>query len=249
MLDRITFYKQNLIKKLGSTKNTAFLDYGCGKGDFIKLLLAAEDTRPKTIFAIDSSKTMIQGIKKNYAKEIELGLLVPKQYSNLASLKPNKFDKIVCNNVLECIDNKLDFINEFKNLLNKNGVCILSHYDFDSAIYNSQYKELTRNLIHTFADIKQSWQAHCDGQMGRKLPGLIASSFFSKTSKCETWRIVEYDFQPGNYGFLMAQLIFDIAESSFNKELLQNWLNDLELKSKNRHYYFAIDLNVTVLIL
>ncbi|WP_165482662.1 methyltransferase domain-containing protein [Legionella gresilensis] len=249
MFDRIISYKQNLIKQFGKTHNTTFLDYGCGKGDFVKLLLAKGNERPKTIFAVDSSKAMIQGIKKTFAKEIELGLLVPKQYSKLTSLKPNKFDKIICNNVLECIDKKLDFINEFKNLLNKNGVCILSHYDFDSAIYNSQYKDLTRNLIHTYADTQQSWQAYCDGQMGRKLPGLIAASFFSKTSKCETWRIVEYDFQPGNYGFLMAQLIIDMNKSSSDKELLQNWLKDLELKSRNKSYYFAIDLNIAKLVL
>ncbi|MGQ3890271.1 methyltransferase domain-containing protein [Legionella sp. CNM-1927-20] len=246
-MNKITLYKQNLVKLLGNIQNATILDYGCGKGAFVKLLLTRSDEQPKIIFAVDSSEAMIQSINKTFVKEVELGLVVPKQYSTLSSLEAKKFDRIICNNVLECVNKKLDFINGFKNLLNKNGVFVLAHYDFDSAIYSSQYKELTRNLIHTFADTKQAWQEHCDGQMGRKLPGLVAASLFRETNKCETWRIVEHDFKPGNYGFLMAQLIVDIAQPSFDKQTLQCWLEDLELKGKDRNYYFAIDLNVAVL--
>jgi 2-polyprenyl-3-methyl-5-hydroxy-6-metoxy-1,4-benzoquinol methylase len=46
------------------------------------------------------------------------------------------FDKIICPNVLGCVENRLTFINSFKKLLIHDGVCVLSHLNFDSAIYS-----------------------------------------------------------------------------------------------------------------
>lgn len=146
---------------------------------------------------------MINHIKERFNSSI----VRPSQCKNPADLLGLKVDKIICHNVLECIGDKLQFINELNSILHDEGIAIISHYDFDSSIYNSSYKELTRQLIHQFADTKQKWQEYSDGQIGRKIPGLVAASCFKNKAKIMTWRIVEYDFKPGYYGYMMAEMI------------------------------------------
>jgi len=237
-MNKILSYKQRIIDLCFSLKDKIVMDYGCGKGDFINLLLENTE-KPKIIYAIDSSLDMINHIKQNFSST----LVKPMVCNDPKALTGLKFDRIICHNVLECIDNKLDFINRFSDILTPGGLAIISHYDFDSAIYNSSHKELTRDFVHQFSDTKQEWQNHSDGQIGRKIPGLIAASIFKDHAKIETWRLVEYDFQEGFYGFLMANMIKDVTQSKDVDE----WINDLEAKHKNKDYYFAIDMVVAVL--
>lgn len=243
MVHAVPYHKKQLIAELGNIASQSILDYGCGYGDFIELLLASSSP-PKLIVAADSSEKMIQKIQTRFVDEIVSGLVIPVLCDSPNELKRYQFDKIICQNVLECVENKIDFINGFADLLMPKGIFLLSHHDFDSAIYNSNYKELSRELIHHFADTQQAWQTYCDGQMGRKIPGLIASSVFKKHAQCKTWRMIEQTFTPGTYGFLMAEGIIEVAKPAFEEETLSLWPQDLEQKSKHGDYYFAIDLNV-----
>ncbi|MBA2649989.1 MAG: methyltransferase domain-containing protein [Legionella sp.] len=245
-MTKVLSHKTKLIGQLGSIQHTNILDYGCGRGDFIELILMSNQ-KPKSIVAVDSSAEMISHIQQDFSQAITEHLVQTIVCSSPKALSGMKFDKILCHNVLECVDDKLSFINDFGGILADGGTLIISHHDFDSAIYNSAYKENTRALIHHFADAQQSWQTHCDGQMGRQIPGLIASSVFNTHATIETWRIVEKEFQPGNYGFLMAEMITDIAKTTHDATTLKSWISDLEEKNKHQNYYFAIDLVVAVL--
>jgi len=245
-MTKILLYKQQLLETLGPLQDTSVLDYGCGKGDLIKLLLEM-NPQPKLIYVADSSLDMLEQVKVDFAEVIVQGIVIPKLCQTPSDLSGLKFDKIICHNVLECVPNKITFINAFADILAKNGTLIISHIDFDSVIYNSSYKELTRALVYNFADTQQAWQEHSDGQIGRKIPGLVAASAFKDRTKCETWRRVEQEFKPGNYGFLMAEMIAQIAKNSYDPKELELWLNDLTQKDKNQEYYFAVDLNVALI--
>lgn len=240
-MTKVLSHKKQIISMLGSLKGTRILDYGCGQGDFIGLILNS-DNLPSKIMAVDSDQETIDYLNSTITHDI-LGTRV---VSNPQELTGNKFDKIICHNVLECVDNKLEFINIFQNLLSDSGQFLLSHHDFDSAIFNSNYKPLTRELIHHFADTQQTWQKHSDGQMGRKIPGLINRSVFKNNALCQTIRVVETDFKAGKYGYLMANMISEIAESTFDTEQLLEWKKDLERLDNGGEYYFAIDIVVAV---
>ena len=242
-MTKILFYKQQLLDALGLLQDASVLDYGCGKGDFIKLLLEMEP-QPKLIYAVDSSLDTLEQIKVDFAEAIAQGAVIPKLCQTPGDLIDLKFNKIICHNVLECVPDKIAFINAFAGILAKSGALIMSHIDFDSAIYNSSYKELTRALVHNFADTQQAWQEYSDGQIGRKIPGLVTASVFKDRAQCETWRRVEQEFKPGNYGFLMAEMIAQIAKNSYDSKELELWLNDLTQKDQHQQYYFAVDLNV-----
>lgn len=237
-------YKKSLIDLLGNCENEIILDYGCGKGDFVELFLGA-DKKPKTILAVDSDENMITHIKKRFSSSIDKGILLTKVVDHPADLHET-FDKIICHNVLECVDKKLDFINSFADVMAENAVFILSHHDFDSAIYNSAFTELSRNLIHYFSDTKQDWMKFADGQMGRKIPGLINHSVFNRHAKIATWRMVDTTFEQGTYGYLMADMINDVGREKFTNDELKSWRDDLVQKSYLGEYYFAIDLNVAI---
>ena len=246
-MTRVLSHKKEIIARLGDTHNARILEYGCGTGDFIELLLSNQ-SKPNLIYAVDSNEKMIDTIKSKFHTEITNGVVqyalcdTPRDLNGLMS-----FDRIICQNVLECIESKIEFINAFQDLLSDNGIFILSHHDFDSAIFNSKYVQLTRDLIHYFADTKQACQQHSDGQMGRKIPGLINQSVFHDTSSIKTIRTTETELMPGNYGYLMVQMLLSVAKDHFKEEDILLWRQDLEEKSANGDFYFAIDLVVAVL--
>lgn len=243
---KVMSHKKKLISMLGDTNGCTVLDYGCGRGDFVELLLNV-DSKPQLICAVDSSVAMIDVIGSSFTKEINNGIVIAKVVSDPKAIKGQKFSKIICHNVLECIGDKIEFINKFDALLADYGVFLLSHHDFDSSIFNSNHKNLTRELVHCFADTQQDWQEYFDGQMGRKIPGLVSHSVFKDYVTCQTIRIVETEFKPGNYGYLMTDMLLSVAKSRFDANDLKEWYCDLEALDKNNKYYFAIDLVVAII--
>lgn len=238
-------HKLRLVELLDEIQDKTILDYGCGQGDFVNLFLNSE-RKPKQIFAADSSAETVSKIRNDYLDAVNSGIVIPKMIQNPAELRGNIFDRVICNNVLECVDDKIDFINNFKPLLAPQAIFVVSHHDFDSAIYNSSYKELSRNLVHYFSDTQQVWQKYSDGQMGRKIPGLISQSQFRNDSKCITWRIVENEFKEGMYGFLMATMLMEAGKENFSEADINAWYQDLINKNGSNEYYFAIDLVVAI---
>lgn len=236
-------HKKELLSFLGNLENLTILDYGCGAGDFINLMLPH---MPRKIHAVDGIASTISDITSRFDNEITNGIISTDVTKNPSSIT-DKFDRIICHNVLECIEDKIGFVNKFNPLLASGGVFLLSHHDFDSAIYNSQDQELTRNLIHHFSDTKQNWQEHCDGQMGRKIPGIIEKSVFKGCAEYFIIRKMERLFIPGSYGYLMAEMLVNGAKEKFEKPVLERWYNDLGQLSKSENYYFAIDLVVSVM--
>lgn len=239
MISIDTIHKK-LIQDLGSIQDKSILDYGCGRGGLIKLLLVQKDY-PKFIYAVDVDANAIKNIEEVYSDKIKQGLIGTQVIDNPSQLLDKKFDKIICHNVIECITNKEKFVNDLYKTLNENGILIISHHDFDSAIYNTSYKDLTRQLIHFFADEGESWQTICDGQIGRKLPGIFKRTGIENIS-FETWRIVETTFKKEDYSYLMTKMILEVAKDKFDQASLNAWMKDLELKAQANDFYFAIDV-------
>lgn len=239
--DHITNYKKILLNNFSDIDGQTILDYGCGTGDFIEIMLSK--SLPKKIIAIDSSEEMMSSVSDRFKSHIEDGIVVPVIAHDPSSVMNETIDKIICHNVLECVKDKIGFINSLRNILKKDaGLLLLSHHDFDSAMYNSEYKQLSRDLIHHFSDTQQDWQENVDGQMGRKIPGIITKSDFGNNFKSTTWRIVEREFSEGCYGHMMAKMLMSVGAGTFDASKMQDWHNDLVSKSKSGEYYFAIDL-------
>ena len=129
-MTEIMQHKKELLVFLGNLENQVILDYGCGAGDFIELML---NHKPKKTHAVDSMPQAVSEINSRFKERNINGLISTKTTKDPGSIN-KKFDKIICHNVLECVEDKVGFVNKFERLLLPQGVFLLSHHDFDSAI-------------------------------------------------------------------------------------------------------------------
>ncbi len=90
-------------------KNKSLLDFGCGKGKFIKL--AKKNT--KNIAGLEISKQLVNYLSKKF-----------KIYEDIDKID-QKFDIITLFHVLEHIPNQIETLKKLKNLINKNGKLII----------------------------------------------------------------------------------------------------------------------------
>lgn len=113
------YHKQFLKSFPKNVKNTKVLDLGCGTGDFIADL----QKRGCEVWGVDFNKNAI-----NYAKEcfgLENIFLMPcDEFFQLSNLP--KFDIITCFEIIEHLDNPLEFIREAGRLLKPEGIIVLS---------------------------------------------------------------------------------------------------------------------------
>ena len=222
------------------------LDLGSGSGSYLPAIFAELDGAGK-VTAVDRSERALSDIREQYPEAIERGSLECKVADIAAHPLPfedNFFDRILCQNVIECVADRMGLINECYRLLKPGGKFLMSHHDFDTAVYNSSEVELTRQLVHGFADTTQDWQDNSDGQIGRKLSGLMAASYFGGPEKRGTILIEEYEYSPRAYGYNYSKWATDIAMKTGELPIgdLRNWLRDLEIKASERNYYFSICL-------
>jgi len=238
----------NLVAKLGVTPGETVLDLGCGWGSSIPNLLRAVGIYGKVI-GYDINENYLAIAERVFSEEIKARWLefILGNKSDKLPFEDDCFDRILCHNVIECVPNKDIFINEIYRVLKPNGALVLSHYDFDTGIYNSNYKELTRELIHHYSDYTQDWQEVSDGQVGRKLRSFVAKSKFNDCS-ASTTVLTEDHYEEDSYGFKFSQWVIDIARKSgkFQEADLEKWIRDLKQKDKDNSYYFAICLMMII---
>lgn len=77
VMNNVITHKQKLINLLNDCDQATILDYGCGKGDFINLLLS-NPTSPKLIVAADADPAMMESISNNFIDPIKHGVVTQK---------------------------------------------------------------------------------------------------------------------------------------------------------------------------
>ena len=74
-----------LIAQVGNLSNKSVLDYGCGRGGMLDLLLQCHDN-PKLITAVDSNEEMVGECQKRFANFINTEKLFVLHCSNPSDL-------------------------------------------------------------------------------------------------------------------------------------------------------------------
>lgn len=244
--DKIKFHSY-LVDLMEIQNNHKVLDLGCGHGN--TLMYIARKLTTGVAIGADIDEELLAVAEKLLSKDIKRGAveLIKADISKELPFQANTFDRIVCHNVLECIPDKVKFLNNCYNLLNKDGILVISHSDFDTHIYNSSNIELTRKLIHNYSDTTQDWMEVSDGMIGRKLNGIFKKTKFKKFDPV-VYVMSNYQYEPLQYGYRIAQDIIKVAKDSkkFSDKEISNWSKDLEDKSKIGEYYFSGNINIII---
>lgn len=162
--------KQLLLDKLtgiigaAAAKPHRILDFGCGAGHLLDAF--SEVLHPGSeLIGIDSIAELIQSAQIHYP-HINF---VHQKFIESLPFPEHSFDYVMSVDTIECIPNKSVLVQEFHRVLRPGGHVLVSHWDWDTQLFNSAHRPLLRKLITAFSDWKQDWMDDCDGLMGRKL--------------------------------------------------------------------------------
>ncbi len=240
----VEVYSQ-LVDTLGIKPNEKILDLGCGYGAALKYILPKIDENG-VVVGIDRKNASLARAKITYSDFLKNKKLILKRkdFSIKIPFGDDTFNKILCHNVLECLQSKIKLINECHRVLEVEGELLLSHFDFDTVVINNKYKNLNRKLVHFYADYTQDWQDSSDGQIGRKLQGFFSKSNFEDFDM-KSLVFIEHSFTEGTYGHQYVNSILEMVahEPCFDQNEVKKWREDLVEKNKNGDFYFSINLN------
>jgi SAM-dependent methyltransferase len=217
------------------------LDLGCGRGNTIPQLLARVGT-VGAVAAADRDYQSLVASKRRYSAEVADGRL---SFIDLDVSKPlpfasETFDSVVCQDVIECVRDREGLLCEIHRILRSGGSTVIGHHDFDGVLVASDDHELTRRLIHGYADHVQRWQDTAEGQMGRLLPGLFALSPFEDMAT-ETLLFVDLALSDGSYARSHLDEIVSLAtEFGVAAEQARLWLRAQEARANAGRFYYAV---------
>jgi SAM-dependent methyltransferase len=217
------------------------LDLGCGRGNTIPHLHSKIGTTGEVV-AADRNGSSLEAVRARFAEEVIAGRLSLIELDIVQRLPftDGSFDSVICQNVIECIPDKSGLLREIYRILKPQGSALISHHDFDGAIIASDDRELTRRLVHGYADHVQEWQDVSDGQMGRLLPGLVAVSPFEH-AETGIQLYVDLVLTKESYARIhLDGMVALAAKFGIAGESAAAWLRDLEARSDLNAFYYAL---------
>ena len=146
------------------------------------------------------------------------------------------FDKALCVDTLEWIEDPLQALRELRRVLKPDGTALVVHSDFDTQVFNAADQELCRRVIHRFTD------SGPNGQIGRQLYALCQDSGFSAVDP-SVYVLINCAFDPRSYAhraaIMMAEWLSD--DSRITADELARWMADLETQNSQGQFFYSIN--------
>lgn len=221
--------------EISPDKRYSVLDFGCGNGQLLAMManilpegskLVGVDTRPEVF---ELTKLQFPDMR-----------FVDWKFVNSLPFSDNTFDMVLSVDAVECIPDKTALVNEFHRVLKPNGKLLVSHWDWDTQVYNSSHKETLRKIILAFSDFKQEWMDDSDGQMGRKLWALFEGSK-KFHGRMEPYSLIETVYEKGSYGHDRMQGFASLVKQGQIDEGDYNEVRkEMELLNDNMNYFYSV---------
>jgi SAM-dependent methyltransferase len=234
-------FHARIVALAGLRETQRVLDLGCGRGHTLPHLLARIGAAGKAV-AADRSADNLAGIRGKFHQETDAGRLsvVELDIAQKLPFDDASFDSVICQNVIECVTDKVSLVHEIHRILKPHGTALIGHHDFDGALIASDDRALTRRMVHGYADYTQDWQDVSDGQMGRRLPALVALSLFHE-AETETQLFVDLTLSKESYARLhLDGMVALAAQFGVATETALAWLRALEARSDSGRFYYAL---------
>jgi len=233
----VSQFHEHLVTLMNIQPGDRVLDLGCGRGATL-VHLADKISSEGRLVGLDRDKPSLDECRDLFGSTvIELEQFDLNRQLPFAS---DEFTKVVCHNVVECLHDKSAFIEECYRVLAPNGVIVLSHSDFDTIVFNSSHKDLTRKLVHTFADATQPWMGTSDAMMGRKLAALVGGSSF-KIMKVEGYSVISTELAATTSGGAFMNDILATAKkgNQFSAQELSEWEAEQQALNREGEFFYA----------
>jgi SAM-dependent methyltransferase len=233
-------FHANIIALAAPSDGDQVLDAGCGCGATLPALLETVGKSGKVVGTDLLASSLTVAADTNHLA-VTNGTLELQQ-ADLAKELPfqsGSFDAVICQNVLECVPDKIATVKELWRVLKPGGRLLLAHHDFDAVILNSPEANLTRKLIHGFAD-QASWLTIADGGIGRKLPGIVCQAGIDNLAT-GTELYVDLKLEPDTYAYdYLSWLRAGVLQMTVSETEFNEWYAGLEKISETGGFYFAI---------
>ena len=227
---------QYYLRVLAPAPGAVILDIGCHSGDAERLLLRDYPQIAKVI-GIDLKQKSVDAALAQWTQDgqpaaIEFQLADARQLP----FPDGHFDRVVCAETLEYIDDPRLALREMRRVLRPGGAALLIHTDFDTQVFNAADKALCRRLVTAFSD------SGPNGQMGRALYGLCAASGFAQVEPA-VYTLVNTEWRPDRYAYRLAHMMIEWLrlEQRATDDELARWLADLEAQAARGQFYFSIN--------
>jgi len=163
-----------LVDELDPSDGEVLADLGCGSG--FTLAAAADKAPGTTLLGIEQETVPLEAAVAVLTGKRARLHLVRADLSASLPLVAACVDKLVCHNVLEQIPEPEALLVEAARVMRPGARSVWSHPDYDSVVISGGDVELTRRIVHLFADLPDPTMNQADAQMGRKLAGLVGQS-------------------------------------------------------------------------
>ncbi len=213
-------------------------DLGCGGG----LTLAALRER-------FGPELELIGVERR-EPELEASLLADPRLTLVTSdlNKPLPFEDAsigaaVCHNTLEALLSVDTFLGEVARVLAPGGHFLLGHNDLDTIVFSASELDLTRRLVHAFADSQQEWMDAADGTIGRKLPSIAGRAPLEHVETM-AWVVLDTDLAAGEPADTAIRGITDAVRRDQHHDLasqLEAWVDDLRVRAARDEFLFSVN--------
>ena len=147
---------------------------------------------------------------------------------------------------MECIPNLESLIPELARVLRPGGQVVVSHYDWDTQIYNGSDRDRTRRILEGWADWEQSWMDNADPWMGRRLWGLLEGSRLFE-GEVQVRVMTNTEFAEPWHGYRMAHWMGGLAKKGqFSQSDYDGFLADLKELAAQGKYFWSVNRYVYV---
>jgi SAM-dependent methyltransferase len=150
---------------------------------------------------------------------------------------------VVCHNTLEALPSVDAFLAEVARVLAPGGHFLLGHNDLDTIVFSSSELDLTRRLVHAFADSQQPWMDAADGTIGRKLPTIAKRTPLYHVETL-AWVVLDTDLAAGEPADIAIRGITDAVRRDQHHDLasqLEAWTDDLRVRASRGEFLFSVN--------
>ncbi len=237
-----------LVEYLQPGPGDVVMDLGCGSG--FTLATAAKMAPELVLLGIDRDVAALEAAASLLEPLGTRFLLIRANLGDRLPLADGSIPWLVCHNVLEQLADPGGLVAEAARVLRPGGRSVWSHPDYDSVVISGADAALTRRIVHYFADLADPTMDHADGQMGRKLAGLVQHSpLVMGTVGCE---VLVSTRLAGPARFRVKATVSALRRAAqagkvdLTVEELDSWKTSLETADKNGEFLYSHNTYVVV---